>query len=119
MIRVLVVDDSEAFLNAAAAVVSVTSGFVLAGTASSGEEGVAQAAAMEPELVLIDLRMPGIGGREAAAQITQARPGTGIVLMTADSGRSRAAGSGANYAVVDKRALTPAALIAVWESLQS
>ena len=119
MIRVLVVDDSPAFLNAAADVVSVTNGFELAGTASSGEEAVARAAAVQPDLVLIDLRMPGIGGREAAAQITQARPSTGIVLMTADSGRSSPAGSGANYAVVDKRSLTPAALTAVWESLTS
>jgi DNA-binding NarL/FixJ family response regulator len=119
MIRVLVVDDSPAFLNAAVDVVSVTDGFELAGTASSGEEAVAQAAATQPDLVLIDLRMPGIGGREAAAQITQARPSTGVVLMTADSGRSGVAGSGAEYAVVDKRALTPAALTAVWDSLHS
>jgi two-component system invasion response regulator UvrY len=119
MIRVLVVDDSPAFLNAAADVVAVTPGFELAGTARSGEEAIVQAAAMKPDLVLLDLRMPGIGGREAAALITQAQPTTGIVLMTADSGRSAAAGPrAAEYAVVDKRTLAPAVLTAVWDSLR-
>ena len=117
MIRVLVVDDNPAFLNAALDVVAVTSGFELAGVARSGEEAIEQAAATRPDLVLIDLRMPGMDGREAASRIKEAQPETRVVLMTADSGRSAAGDAEADSPVIEKRTLGPAALAAVWESL--
>jgi DNA-binding NarL/FixJ family response regulator len=99
-------------------VVSVTGGFELVGTAGSGEEAVALARTTRPDLVLLDLRMPGIGGSEAGSQIGAASPQTKIVLMTADSGHSsdRPTHISSGCAVIDKRTLTPAALTAVWES---
>jgi DNA-binding NarL/FixJ family response regulator len=109
-VRVLVADDSVAFLDAAVEVVKHADGFELVGTATSGEEAVALAASTRPDLVLIDLRLPGIDGREAGLRIRQASPGTSIVLMSADTGRSL----GSSHTLLDKRALTPSALVAVW-----
>ena len=114
MIRVLVVDDNSAFLKAAADVIETAPEFELVAAAGSGEEAIQQVVESAPDLVLIDLRMPGIDGREAAARIKELRPRTSVVLMTADSGHAARDG----FAVVDKRTLTPAALAAVWDSLQ-
>ena len=68
-VRVLVVDDQEPFRRAARAVVAAAPGFTLVGEASSGELAVELAAALHPDLVLLDVRMPGIGGAEAARRI--------------------------------------------------
>lgn len=121
IVRVLVADDSRPFLEAAVDVVKVTGGFELVGTADSGEEAVALADSTRPDLVLLDVRMPGIGGREAGSQIGAASPKTKIVLMTADSGRSFPPPEqiSSRFAVLDKRTLTPAALSAVWETLRA
>jgi DNA-binding NarL/FixJ family response regulator len=113
VIRVLVVDDNAAFLKAARDVVEIAPDFELIACADSGEEAIRQVVESSPDLVLIDLRMPGIDGREAAARIKELRPRTSVVLMTADSGQSARDG----FKVVDKRTLTPAALAAVWDSL--
>ena len=61
-VRVLVVDDQLAFHEAARAVIDATAGFEWIGGASCGEEGVEQAERLRPDLVLMDVRMPGIGG---------------------------------------------------------
>ena len=68
-VRVLVADDQQPFRRAARAVVAASPGFTLVGEASSGEEAVELAAALLPDLVLLDVRMPGIGGAEAARRI--------------------------------------------------
>jgi DNA-binding NarL/FixJ family response regulator len=111
-VGVLVVDDSDAYLRAAIDVVHASSGFELVGTATSGEEAVAVAATTTPDLVLMDVRMPGIGGFEAARQIQKARPATVVALITAETGVS--SGDTAR-AVIDKRDLTPGALIEIWQ----
>jgi DNA-binding NarL/FixJ family response regulator len=113
---VLVADDSRAFLDAAVDVINAADGFELAGTASSGEEAVELATSTRPDLVLIDIRMPGIGGREAGSRIREVSPGTSIVLMTADSGRGNALVP--PYGLIDKRTLTPATLSAVWQTFE-
>ena len=64
-VRVLVVDDQRPFRVAASAVLRRTPGFELVGEAASGEEAVEQVAALAPDLVLMDINMPGIGGIEA------------------------------------------------------
>ena len=111
-IGVLVVDDSDAYLRAAIDVVQASSGFELVGTATSGEEAVAVAAATTPDLVLMDVRMPGIGGLEAARRIREAQPATVVALITAEAGVN--SGDTA-CAVIDKRDLTPGALIEIWQ----
>jgi DNA-binding NarL/FixJ family response regulator len=104
------VDDSTAFLTAAVEVIGVTEGFEVVAVAQSGEQAVALVDSAHPDLVLIDVRMTGIDGREAAAQIRATSPQTAVVLMTADPGSIAAESA----PVIDKRALSPAALAAAW-----
>jgi two-component system, NarL family, invasion response regulator UvrY len=81
-VRVLVADDREPFRRAARKVLGATSGFQLVGEAGSGEEAVELAAALEPDLVLIDIHMPGIGGIEASRRISGPRHGVVTVLLS-------------------------------------
>jgi CheY-like chemotaxis protein len=93
-------------------------GYVHLRSVTDARDALAVYEAFQPDLVLLDLRMPGIGGSEAGSQIGAASPQTKIVLMTADSGHSsdRPTHISSGCAVIDKRTLTPAALTAVWES---
>ena len=68
-VRVLVVDDSLPFRQATRELIHGTEGFECIGDANSGEAAVEQASRLEPDLVLMDVRMPGIGGIEAARRI--------------------------------------------------
>jgi DNA-binding NarL/FixJ family response regulator len=81
-VSVLVVDDQAPFRSAARAVLRATPGFGIVGEAASGEEAVELAASLEPDLVLMDVMMTGIGGIEAARRIVAERPGTVIVLLS-------------------------------------
>ncbi len=112
-VRLLVADDSAAFLDATIDVIEATDGFELAGTATSGEAAVALAASTMPDIVLIDVRMPGLGGMEAARRIREQQPATLVVMVTADSGMALA--RSAAFPVLDKRSLSPATLAEVWE----
>ena len=82
--RVLVVDDSEIFQRVAASVISETQGLRLVGVAASGEEAIRVLPGLKPDLVLLDLHMPGLGGLETAPVIRRESPGTVIVLVSAD-----------------------------------
>ena len=67
--RVLIVDDQAPFRAVARAVVGVTAGFVVVGEAASGEASVDAARRLTPDLVLMDVRLPGIDGPEASRRI--------------------------------------------------
>jgi DNA-binding NarL/FixJ family response regulator len=82
MVSVVVVDDQRPFRRAARAILEATSGFELLAEAISGEEAVALARSLEPDLVLMDIKMPGIGGIEATRRITAARAGAVVVLVS-------------------------------------
>jgi len=84
LVRVVVADDSPVFMEAALDVVTVTPGFELAGTASSGEEAIELVRTVGPDLVLMDVRMPGLGGIEASLRIRSAYPDVVVVMLTAD-----------------------------------
>lgn len=95
-IRVLVVDDQAPFLRAARAVLGEASGFELIAEVTSGEEAVAAARDFEPDLVLMDVNMPGLGGVEATRRIVTARPETIVVLLSSyEHAPAEADGSGA------------------------
>jgi len=79
---VLIVDDQLPFRMAARSVVGVTPGFEVVGEAKSGEEAVEQAAALHPQLVLMDINMDGISGIEATRRITAENPGIRVVLLS-------------------------------------
>jgi CheY-like chemotaxis protein len=115
-VRVLTVDDEPAFRRVACRVVRATPGFEPVGEADSGENAVALAALLHPHLVLMDVRMPGMGGVEAARRIAASERGTVVVLMSADPGMAgaRAPGAATGGEVLGKERLTPRTLAALW-----
>ena len=95
-IRVLIVDDQEPFRRAMEAVVEATDGFVVVGSAASGEESLVAAAELEPQLVLMDVHLPGIDGIEASRRLTlAAEPPVVVLLSTYDEDQFDLSGSGA------------------------
>jgi DNA-binding NarL/FixJ family response regulator len=111
-VRVLVADDSVAFREAASDVVAATPGFELVGATESGDRAVAIVEAAQPDLVLLDLRMPGVDGLEAARRIQEAAARTMVVLISAD-GDALARGR-QGLPTIDKRSLSPMTLLEVW-----
>lgn len=81
-VRVLVVDDHRPFRFAAATVIRRMPGWEIAGVAETGEAAVDAAAETHPDLVLMDVNLPGIDGAEAAARVSAAAPGTRTVLCS-------------------------------------
>ena len=113
-VGVLVVDDQDPYRRAMSVVVDSTDGFVVGGAVASGEESGAAAAARGPDLVLMDINLPGISGIEAARQIRGAASAPVIVLLsTHDEDDFDLSGCGA-AAYVSKSALSPARLRQVW-----
>lgn len=114
-VTVLVVDDSPAYLSALGEVVAATEGFVVVGEATSGERAVEMAAAMAPDLVLMDVRMPGLGGIAAGERIASRGAGTVVVLLSSADEKQmpRALGPGA-APMLDKRRVSPRTLAALW-----
>jgi DNA-binding NarL/FixJ family response regulator len=80
--RVLVVDDHPVTRDALAALLS-SHGFEIAGVAADGEEAIAAAGATQPDLVLLDLSMPGLDGLSALPLLRGAAPNCEIVVLTA------------------------------------
>jgi DNA-binding NarL/FixJ family response regulator len=81
-VRLLVVDDQRPFRVAAARVVARTPGFELVGQAETGEDAVTAAVALRPDLVLMDVHLPGISGIEAAELVAGAVPDAVVVLCS-------------------------------------
>lgn len=116
-VKVLVVDDQAPFRIAARNVIRLTPGFELAGEAATGEEGVTLTAALHPDLVLMDINMPGINGVEATRQLLEATPGTTVFLCSTYSLADLppdAASSGAT-AYINKEAMGPKVLRRLWD----
>jgi two-component system, NarL family, invasion response regulator UvrY len=113
----MVADDSPAFLRAAVEVVRRAEGFELAGVARSGLEAVELAAEVAPDLVLMDVRMPGGGGIDAARRIA-ALPSRTVVVLISDwpenfsTHPERTCGAAA---AVRKQLLLPGLLAELWQ----
>ena len=83
MITVLLVDDHELVRMGIRSLLEGAAGIQVVGEADSGEEAVKQARTLEPDVILMDVRMPGIGGLEATRKITNARLRSRIIALTA------------------------------------
>jgi len=81
-VKVLIVDDQEPFRQAARMVVDVTDGFEVVGEAETGEAGVEAARELRPDLVLMDVNLPGIEGPEATRRIMAERPEVVVFLVS-------------------------------------
>jgi two-component system, NarL family, invasion response regulator UvrY len=81
-VSVLIVDDQLPFRAVARTVIGLTAGFEVAGEAESGEDAVAATAAQDPDLVLMDINLPGINGIEATRRIHAAQPDVAVILLS-------------------------------------
>jgi DNA-binding NarL/FixJ family response regulator len=81
-IRTLVVDDSPAALHSICYFLKLQPNISVVGTATDGREGLASAYALHPDLVLIDVQMPGMNGIEAASQLKRNLPATRVIMVT-------------------------------------
>ena len=89
MIRVLVVDDHPVLRSGLAALLERADGITLVGLAADGEEGVRLAQQQRPDVVLMDLEMPGMDGVEATRRMSVSNAGASIVVLTSFSDRER------------------------------
>jgi len=116
-VRVLIVDDQEPFRMAARLVVEATDGFEVVGEAETGESSVEMARELVPDLVLMDVNLPGINGLDATRQILTDRSDSVVVLLLStyeeEEYAPRAAECGA-AAYIPKAVFGPDRLESAW-----
>jgi DNA-binding NarL/FixJ family response regulator len=118
-VRVLIVDDQVPFRRAAQAVVESTDTFVVVGTAATAEDALIIVAELEPDLVLMDVNLPGIDGMEASRRLRASHPQVSVILLSSYDEAEFADLScdcGA-AAYVPKSAFGPDRLEAVWSAI--
>ena len=117
-VTVLITDDQAPFRSAAKGVVSMAPGFQVVGEAESGEAALELVEALKPDLVLMDIHLPGMSGIEAAKRIAESSPVTMTFLVSSYQvddlpGEARASGAAA---YINKEDFEPQILSDLWES---
>jgi DNA-binding NarL/FixJ family response regulator len=113
-VRVLVVDDHQAFRDAAAVMIEVTPGFVLVGEAGTGEAALELMTTAVPELVLMDVNMPGMGGLRAAEVLRRNHPDVLVVLISTEDRVALASDPARSAPYLSKACLSPDTLRDLW-----
>ena len=85
MIRVLIVDDHAIVRGGLAALIATTDDLEVVGQAADGHEAVRLAVELAPDVVLMDLSMPGVDGVQATAAVLEQQPGTHVLVLTSFS----------------------------------
>jgi len=119
-VRILTVDDQAPFREAAKSMVAGTPGFEVAGESADGASAIRMARELDPDLVLVDVRMNGMDGIETARRLTQEDPSRVVVLVSGDdlqalSEQVRRSGAAA---VLRKHWLSPRLLRGLWIALR-
>jgi DNA-binding NarL/FixJ family response regulator len=81
-IRVLLVDDHKIMRQGLRRLVELDGGLEVVGEAETGEEALAEVRAKSPDIVLMDIRIPGVDGIEATRQIKQSHPRVEVIMLT-------------------------------------
>ncbi len=81
-VRVLVVDDQQLMRDGLASLLGIQAGIEVVGTAADGREAIEQAQALSPDVVLMDIRMPGMDGITATEQIRRQVPACQVLMLT-------------------------------------
>jgi DNA-binding NarL/FixJ family response regulator len=121
-VRTLVVDDQEPFRDALRHLIAAAPGFTLVGEACSGEDAITAVETLSPSLVLMDVRMPGIGGIQAARSIAERHPDLMVVLISVHGEEELSPElieQGHPTAFVLKQNLRPHVLRELWDARQS
>ncbi len=117
-VGVLVVDDQRVFREVAREVIEATCDFELLGYGTSGEDALVVADELRPDLVLLDVRMPGMGGIEAAARLRATHPESVVVLVSVEEPPNLPGGisSCGAAALVRKQDFSPRLLRSLWSA---
>ena len=110
----LVVDDQAVFRAVAGDVVRATAEMTLVGVAATGEEAIAAVEALAPRLVIMDKRMPGIGGVEAARVIRASHPDVTVIIVSVEQPSAEVREASGAAAFLPKRELSPRRLAELW-----
>ena len=115
-VTVLTVDDQAIFLRTVRRLLGATSGFVQVGEARSGPQAVDLAAELQPDLVLVDVRMEGMDGIETARRLHAVSPDAVIVLISVEEIPDAASRAPGVAACLRKQELSARTLRSLWRT---
>jgi DNA-binding NarL/FixJ family response regulator len=110
-LSVVVVDDQATFRGVMREVVEAAAGLELVGEAESGEDAIAAVAELAPQVVIMDKRMPGIGGLAACRAITERDPQITVILCSVEDPDPVIAEAHGAAAMIRKQDLSRARLL--------